>query len=279
MVRAVIAIVVLIGSRHAAAEDARVTSARSAYDAGRQEITLQLLAPVLAGSLDDHARAAALRLAGCAEMVLGHRTEAIARFKESFALEPEAALEPKLASSPDARGLLEVARGQWREALVLEMDTHAAELAKMKLSVHAPARVRGGQPFAIAVAIDDPGALVARAELSYRRRGQGEFTLMTARLEKPVPLTFSIPAEVTESPHDFVLEYHVTLRHRTGFDLRRDGDADHPRAIEVEAGHIPRWYESWWFRGAVAVAVAGVGAAGLIAYEAHDVGPQHVVVK
>ncbi|HEV7556166.1 MAG TPA: hypothetical protein VGO00_11950, partial [Kofleriaceae bacterium] len=118
MMRAVvIAIVILIGSRHAAAEDARVTAARSAYDAGKQEITLQLLAPVLAGRLDDHERAAALRLAGCAEMVLGHRAEAIARFQASFALEPDAALEPKLASSPDARGLLELARGQWREAL------------------------------------------------------------------------------------------------------------------------------------------------------------------
>jgi hypothetical protein len=139
--------------------------------------------------------------------------------------------------------------------------------------------VRGGEPFAIAVDIDDPAALVARAEMSYRRRGQGEFTMMTARLERPQPLAFSIPAEVTESAHDFVLEYHVTLRHRSGFDLRRDGDADHPRTIEVEAGHVPRWYESWWFRGAVAAAVIGLGAAGVIAYEAHDVGPQHVVVK
>ena len=82
----------------------------------------------------------------------------------------------------------------------------------------------------------------------------------------------------TEAERAFTLEYHVALRHRTGFDLRRDGDADHPHVIAVAAGHTPRWYELWWVRGVIAAGVAGLGVGGYLYYRSIDVGPQDVVI-
>jgi hypothetical protein len=274
-------VAVVTAASTAEAEDRRVVAARAAYEAQDQQRTLSLLALLLAGTtLDDHDRAAALRLAGCAHMVLEDRAAAIAAFRASFALEPDAALEPPLAASIDARSLFEVARGEWRAALVNEMEDHAAEIAQLTLAVHAPSHARGGQPIEISLEIDGPVYLLSRAELSYRRRGQSAFTLLSYRLTPPIsPARFAIPAEATGSASPFVLEYHVTLRHPTGFDLRREGDADHPRLIVIAAGHPPRWYESWWVRGAFALGVIGVGASGYLLYRSIDVGPQPVVLR
>jgi hypothetical protein len=90
---------------------------------------------------------------------------------------------------------------------------------------------------------------------------------------------FAIPADVTESARSFALEYHVTVRHETGLDLRRDGDFDRPHVIAIDAGHRPRWYESWWVRGAFALGVVGLGTGAYLYYRAQDVGPQHVMVE
>lgn len=271
----------MIAAGAAQAEDRGVAAARAAYEAQDQQRTLALLTPLLAAkALDDHDRAAALRLAGCAHMVLEDRPAAVAAFRASFALEPDAALEPPLASSIDARSLFEVARGEWRAALVNEMEDHAAELAQLSLAVRAPGQARGGQPIAIAVDVAGPADLFSRVELSYRRRGQGTFTLLSHRLTPPTTgARFVIAAEATESPRPFVLEYHVTLRHPTGFDLRRAGDADHPRLIAIAAGHQARWYDSWWVRGAIGVGVVGLGASGYLLYRSIDVGPQPVVLR
>jgi len=274
--RVAILVLAVLHAIPAAAEDARIAAARTAYDELQQERVLELLAPALAGPLSDHDRAAALRLAGCAHMVLGDRDAAVETFKRSFALEPDAALEPQLAS-PDARSLFEVARGQWRAALVTEMEAHAAEIAKLKVIAEAPRTARGGAPLAIGLGVVDPGNLVSRVELAYRKRGQYGFT--TLAQPPRAHLSFEIPSETTESDKAFALEYHVTLRHRSGFDLRRDGDATHPHVIDVAAGHRPRWYELWWVRGAVAVGVVGLGTGGYLFYRSLDVGAQNVVVK
>ncbi|MEO8699220.1 MAG: hypothetical protein ABI867_04225 [Kofleriaceae bacterium] len=258
------------------AEPAQLTAARSAYDAQDQDRTIALLTPLLAGALAAHDRAAAERLAGCAYMVLGDRAAAIAAFQRSFALEPDAALESPLIASPDARSLFEEANGLWRAALVTEMETHAAELKRLQLEVTAPPRARGGRPLAIAIRVADPGRLAARVELSFRRRGQGTFTLLTERLTTPP--VFSIPAEATESATPFVLEYHVTVRHQTGFPLRRAGDPDHPRTISIAAGHRPRWHESNLVRGALVLGLVGLATGGYFVYRSIDVGPQRVVV-
>jgi hypothetical protein len=261
----------------ARAEDARLATARVAYQEQDQERTLEVLTPALP-QLDVRDRAAALRLIGCAHMVLGDRAAAIAAFRDSFALEPDAALEPQLAS-PDARNLFEVARGEWRGALVTEMDRHAEDVKRVVLAVDAPSGSRGGHPIAIGVRLQDPAHVAARVELAYRRRGQPNFTLMTQGVRVPIgPISFSIPADATESARPFVLEYHVTVRHETGFDLRRDGDADRPLVLAVAAGHRPRWHESWWVRGAFALGVIGLGAGGYLLYRSADVGGQRVVV-
>ncbi len=277
VVMAFAALWILAGSAHA--EDARVATARAAYDRGEQERTIELVTPLLS-TLGDRDRATALRLLGCAQMVLGDRAGAIAAFRRSFTLEPDAALEPRLGSSPDARSLFEVARGEWRAGLVAEMEAHTAEMKQLALAVESPARSRGGRPLSIGIKLVDPGQLVSRLELSYRRRGQATFTLLTERLERPLtgPIVFAIPADATETARPFVLEYHVTARHQTGFDLRRDGDPDHPRLIDVAPGHRPRWHESWLARGAIALGVVGLGAGGYLYYRSLDVGPQHVVV-
>src|SRR5262249_10681321 len=120
--------------------------------------------------------------------------------------------------------------------------------------------------------------LAARVELAYRRRGEPTFTLLTQRRDAP-RLAFAIPSDATEARSPFVLEYHVTVRHQTGFDLRREGDPDHPRWLPVDAGHRPRWHESWWVRGAFALGALGLGAGGYLAYRAIDVGPQNVNVS
>jgi hypothetical protein len=148
------------------------------------------------------------------------------------------------------------------------------------LAVHAPAQARGGQPIAIAVDVAGPAQLLSRVELSYRRRGTSAFTLVSHRLAPPAARArFVIAAGSTESASPFVLEYHVTLRHPSGFDLRRDGDADHPRLIAIAAGHQPRWYDSWWARGAIGLGVVGLGASGYLLYRSIDVGPQAVVLR
>jgi hypothetical protein len=281
-VRAVLAcLAVVIAAGTAQAEARGVAAARAAYEAQDQQRTLALLAPLLASAtLDDHDRATALRLAGCAHMVLEDRPAAVAAFRASFAFEPDAALEPPLASSIDARSLFEVARGEWRAALVNEMEDHAAELAQLALDVRAPGHARGGQPIAIAVEVSGPTQLLSRVELSYRRRGQGTFTLLSHRLAPTVTSAqFVIAAEATDSARPFVLEYHVTLRHPTGFDLRRAGDPDHPRLIAIAAGHQPRWYDSWWVRGAIGIGVVGLAASGYLLYRSIDVGPQRVVLQ
>src|SRR5262249_32907289 len=157
----------------------------------QQARVLEVLEPVLAGPLSRHDRASALRLAGCAHMVLGHRDAAIARFRESFALEPDASLEPQLAS-PNARSLFEIARGQWLASLIPDMETRAPEIAKLSLDVHAPAAAQGGRPVQIAVGLGDPTRLVARVELSYRKRGQPEYALLTQ--PRAPALSFVIPA-------------------------------------------------------------------------------------
>lgn len=274
--------VVAVWSTRAFAEDRRITEARAAYQAQEPDRTATLLTPLLATtSLDEGDRAAALRLAGCAHMVLGERAAAIARFRESFALEPDAALEPSLASSPDARGLFEVARGEWRAALVTEMEGHAAEIAKLGLVTQAPTGARGGTPLVIAVKFVDATHLVSRVELGYRRRGQDAFTLLAHRIAKPAtaPLRFSISAEATASSTPFVLEYHVTLRHRTGYDLRRDGDPDRPHVMSIAPGRIPRWHDSWLVRSMVGLGVVGLGVGGYLFYRSLDVGPQSVAVQ
>ena len=274
--RVAIIVLAVLHAMPVAAEDARLAAARTAYDELQQERVLALLEPALAGTLSDHDRAAALRLEGCAHMVLGDPAAAKESFKRSFAIEPDAALEPQLAS-PDARKLFELALGEWHGALVDEMEAHAADIAKLKILDDAPKTARGGAPLAIGLGVEDPGKLVERVELAYRKRGQYDFTLLA---QPPhAHLTFEIPAETTESDKPFALEYHVTLRHRTGFDLRRDGDAVHPHVIAVSAGHRPKWHELWWVRGAVAVGIAGLGAGGYLFYRSIDVGAQHVVAK
>ncbi|MEO8552658.1 MAG: hypothetical protein ABI678_21925 [Kofleriaceae bacterium] len=277
--RNVLAMIAVMGfATPASADDARLVAARIAYDNLEQGHVLELLAPALAGSLADHDRASALRLAGCAHMVLGDRPAAVASFRASFAIEPDAALEPQIAS-PDARSLFEIARGEWRAGLVPVMEAHATELARLRLAVRAPTTARGGEPLAIGIELVDPAKLVARVELSFRRRGQSEFTAMTARPTAAGALGFEIAPTVTSSPRDYTFEYHVTLRHQSGFDLRRDGDADHPHVIAIAAGHPPRWYEQWWVRGAIAVGVVGLAAGGYLAYRSIDVGPQDVVSR
>ncbi len=279
VVRRLLVLLVVTLACPAYAEDTRVGAARIAYDNLEQAHVLEILAPVLAGTLADRDRAAALRLAGCASMVLGDRASAIKSFRASFALEPDAALEPSIAS-PDARSLFEVARGEWRAGLVAEMESHAAEIANLRLTIRAPDHATGGEPLQIAVGLVDAARLVERVELLFRRRGQTEFTSITRRPTAPTStLAFEISPSVTSSETPFVFEYHVTLRHQSGFDLRRDGDADHPRVISIAAGHPPRWYDSWWLRGVVAAGVVGLGAGGYLAYRSIDVGPQTVVVQ
>jgi hypothetical protein len=255
-----------------------LADARAAYDNLEQQRVVEMLPPPTIAKLGDRERASALRLLGCAHMVLGDRIAAIASFRESFALEPDAALEPGIAS-PDARSLFEVARGEWRAALVAEMEGHALELSKLQLTVHAPDRGRGGEPLEISVGLVDATQLVSRIELSFRRRGHSELSQMTMRPHAQV--TFTIAPQLTSSPTPFAFEYYVTLRHQSGFDLRRYGDADHPHVIEIAAGHPPqplRWYDSWWVRGAIAVGVVGVGFGGYVAYRSIDVGAQNVVI-
>ena len=273
-----VAMLVLLAAPMARAEDARIAAARKAYDNLEQAHAIEVLDGALSTTLSDHDRAAALRLKGASQMVLRQREAAIAAFIASFALEPDAALEPQIAVSPDARSLFEVARGQWLADLVPQMEAHAADIAKLQLHVTAPAVAHGGDAIAIHVDVVDPAALAARVELSYRRRGNGEFTLLTRRLVAPRALAFTIPAAETESPRPFTLEYHVVARHRTGFDLRRYGDADHPHAISVTAGHVPRWHELWWVRGVIAAGVIGLGAGGYLFYRSLDVGGQDVVI-
>lgn len=277
-----VTVVVAIAAPSLARADARseppLAAALAAYQAQDYARAIAILTPELA-TLDEHDHAAALRLIGCAHTVDGDRDAAIAAFRASFALEADAALEAALAS-PDTRSLFEIAHGEWRAALVTDMEHHAEDLAKLSVAVDAPARARGGQPITIGVALTDPASLAARVELSYRRRGQPTFTLLAQRLRPPLgPIRFAIPAEATEATRPFVLEYHVTVRHSTGLDLRRDGDPDHPKLIDVSAGHRPRWYQSWWVRGAFAIGVVGLAAGGYLLYRSLDVGPQDVVVN
>jgi hypothetical protein len=272
---------VLADARDAAAEDARVHAAREAYIAQQLERTIELVDGVLTmTTLDEHDRASALRLAGCAYMVLGDRTTAVAKFRESFGLEPDASLERHLASSPDARSLFEIARGEWRAALVSEMEDHAADIAKVQIEPRVPNAARGGTPVDLDFRIEDPARLVSRVELSYRRRGQDAFTRASERFTGQVtPLRFTIPSDLTESADPFLFDYYVTLRHHSGFDLKRYGDADHPHAIAISAGQRKRWHESWLVRGAIAAGLASLGAGGYFIYRSIDVGPQHVVIR
>src|SRR5262245_16428771 len=88
---------VLVAARTARAEDARIAAARAAYFNGDHDKTVAALTPILP-SLREPERARALRLIGCAHMVLGDRPAAIRAFRESFALEADAALDPDLAT-------------------------------------------------------------------------------------------------------------------------------------------------------------------------------------
>jgi hypothetical protein len=275
-VRALLVIGLALLPRLARAEDPRLAQARVEFEAGEQERTLSLLAPLLAGTtLDDHEHASALRLAGCAEMVLGHEPAAIARFEEAFKYEPDEPLEHKL-ETVDSRALYERARGAWRDAFLASTSAHATELTQIAATVDAPARAVGAEPLAIAVHVVDPGHFVHRVELAFRHRGADTYTLLTHRV--PNTLAFTIPAEATESERDFALEYHVTLRAQTGVDLAHAGDANHPRVVEVAAGHIARWHEHWWVRGLLGTAVVALGAGAYLAYRSIDVGPQHIEV-
>jgi len=215
-------------------------------------------------------------LKGGAHLALGHREDAVAAFIASFEFEPDAALEPQIEASPDARSLFQVARGQWRAQLVPAMEALAGDIAKLRLHVTAPAQAHGGEPVRISVDLVDPARLV-RA-----RRGRVSpawwWRVHVVRAPAEPQLAFDVPAAETESEHSFVLEYHVALRHQTGYDLARDGDASHPHVIAVAAGHQPRWYELWWVRGAIAAGVVGLGAGGYLYYRSLDVGAQDVVI-
>jgi hypothetical protein len=271
----ILVLAAVAGRAHA--EDARIADALHAYQAHDQERTIALLAP-LVPALHDHDRAMGLRLLGCAHMVLGDRPAAIAAFRQAFAIEPDTALELAIAS-PDARSLYEIARGEWRAALVTEMEKRADDVRRIALVVSAPSRSRGGQPIAIGVKLEDPAHLASRVELAFRRRGQPTFTQFTQRFDAARAITFAIPADATESASPFALEYHVTVRHETGLDLRRDGDPDRPHVIAVGAGHRPRWHESWLVRGAFALGVVGLAAGGYLYYRSLDVGGQHVTIE
>ena len=101
---------------------------------------------------------------------------------------------------------------------------------------------------------------------------------MTQALRPGTTAAFAVPADVTESKQGFLLDYHVTIRHASGFDLRRDGDADRPHTIAVSAGRRPSWRDSWWVRGSIGLGVVGLGVGGYLFYRSIDVGPQHVMV-
>jgi hypothetical protein len=276
-VRALLVVVVVALLPHlAAAENPNLIAARQQYQAGEQERALAILSPLLTSTtLDEHERASALRLAGCAESVLGHEDAALARFVAAFAFEPDEPLERAL-ETVDLRELYERARGEWRNAFITATSAHATELAQISVAVDAPARAVGGEPLAIAVHFVDPGHFVSRVELAFRRRGVDNYTLLAQRV--PASLAFAIPAAATESERGFAFEYRVTLRAQTGFDLAHAGDANHPRVIQIAAGHVPRWHEHWWVRGLLGTAVLALGAGGYLAYRSIDAGPQHIEV-
>jgi len=275
-VRAMLVVVLVLVPHFAAAENPGLAAARQQYQAGEQERALALLSPLIAGvTLDEHERASALRLAGCAESVLGHEDAALARFEAAFVFEPDEPLE-RVLETVDLRALYERARSEWQTAFITATSGRASELAQIKVTVDAPARAVGGEPLAIAVHFTDPGHFVSRVELAFRRRGADSYALLAQRV--PASLAFTIPAAATESERDFAFEYRVTLRAQTGFDLGHVGEANHPHVIEVAAGHVARWHEHWWVRGLLGTAVLALGAGGYLAYRSIDAGPQHVEI-
>ena len=235
----------------------------------------QVLASADASAVD---RIEALRLKGSALVVLGRETEAVAAFEALFALAPDYELPD--STSPRILGVYRPAHAAWqvRQEQRLQMEL-GRSLAALKLGIEMPPAPRGGQPLAIQAQLEDPDRVVEEVVLFYRRAGTRGYSILSAtRLSGRVALT--IPAAFTESEQPYVLELHVSARHRSGITLRRQGDAEHPLTLRVEAGAVPRpppITRRWWFWTGAAGLVAAAVAIPLLVNQARDVGPQTII--
>ncbi len=230
----------------------------------------------LAAAPADATKIEALRLKASALVVLGRAGEAETTFAQIFAIDPEYDLPDD--TSPRVLAIFRPARARW---LVGEEKRLATELgpslAALNLAVKLPAGARGGRPLAVTVDLADPGGIADALVLSYRRAPDKHYSSLTAPARAGAT-TLTIPEAFTASPTQYTLELYVRVRHRSGLTLRQEGDPEHPVALAVGAGQVPKptpFYRTWWFyTGALVVGVATVVFISAVV----DAGTQPIVV-
>jgi len=267
-----------IAQRPAAAEPTAQLVARTLIEWEELEYELVIAAAdrVLAtADATPQQRVEVLRLKGSALVVLDRPEDAARVFDQLFAIDPDYELPPK--SSPRLLAVFAPARARWQVAEEQRLATELGpSLRALEMRVRLPSNPRGGRPLAIEIDLVDPQAIADRIVVSRRRRGSG-FYATTEQRAHAGRLAFTIAADDTASTTPYTLELHVQAKHRSGVALRREGTSDHPLALAIAAGRVPRpspITHRWWFwTGIVAVAVGGA----FLVDQTISVGPQRVV--
>lgn len=226
-------------------------------------------------SLRKSERLEVLRLKGSALVVLDRRKEAVAAFERIFAIDPDYELPAK--TSPRILAVYRPARAAWQVRIEERLATSLGKSYRaVRMKAKVPAAGKGGRAMPVRVELADPGKIVDKLVLSYRRRGHRHYSALTAAAN-PGTVVLTIPGAFTASAKDYVLELYIRARHRSGSVLRRQGGADRPLVIQMAAGQVPRRkpiYKRWWFWASVGVVAATAVTVPLLM---RDVGPQQLI--
>jgi len=236
------------------------------------ELTVQACDRALAGKPTKSDKVESLRLKGSALIVLERRDEAVKSFEMIFALDPDYELPPD--TSPRIAEVFGPAKATWQVRVRERLATELGEAyGALKMSVRAALQAVGGKPFPIRVELEDPGKIVSKVVVSYRRKGQRSTSSVSARPQGG-GVTITIPAAVTAASSDYELEYSVRALHRAGAQLKQSGSRASPLVVRFSAGEVPQptpITKKWWFWAGVGVAVISTG---FLIRAASDAGPQ-----
>jgi len=219
-------------------------------------------------------RVQALRYKGMALTVLRKKPEATAAFEALFDLAPDYELPPN--TSPQILAVFRPARATWQVKVEARLATELGKAyAALRMTLQVPARARGGRALKLPVSLTDPGRIVDKLTLSYRRKGSSHFSTQTAA-GRPGRTTLRIPGAFMASRKPFVMELYLRSIHRSGGILGRQGGPERPLLIDVSAGQVPRSRpitKRWWFWPTAVALVASAVAIPLLIHNSIDIGP------
>jgi tetratricopeptide (TPR) repeat protein len=184
---------------------------------------------------------------GIALAYLGREADALEAFSMLLALEPDHLLSYTL--SPKATYLIERAR---RAA-----DADAREA----IDVSWPRELRVARPIPVEVEVlGDPRALLARAELHVRRKGEPGFRIADVTLA-PRGRFARIALPPVSGTRPEVLQLWAAAYDRAGNQVLLWGDPDRPRELALGWQPPVPWYRKWWVWAVAGGTVAAVTGA------------------